>query len=110
MYDEIKNIFYSLTDDVFRIIGKNLVDVESESLVANQAEFYINEEGQRDIIGNNILPALGIEVRQKILEATYNEVVTDGTLTPVGDYSLIQCKYIKLILRDFKELFEGQGD
>ena len=36
-----------MTDDVFRIIGKNLVDVdvESEGLVAKQAEFYITEEG-----------------------------------------------------------------
>ena len=59
--NEIQNIFYSATDDVIRIIGRILVDVQSEGWVAKQAEFYITEEGQRDVIGNNILPALGIE-------------------------------------------------
>ena len=39
--DEIKNIFYSVTEDVIPIIGKILVDVESEGWVVKQAEFYI---------------------------------------------------------------------
>ena len=91
--DEIKNIFYSATEDVIRIIGKILVDVESEGWVVKQAEFYIIGGGQRVIIENNILPSLGIGVRQKRVEASISEVITNGTLTPVGDYSLIQCKY-----------------
>ena len=36
--DGIKNIFYSATDDVIRIIGRTLIDVESEGWMAKQAE------------------------------------------------------------------------
>ena len=59
-----------------------------------------------DIIGNNILPALGIEARQKKLAGSVNEKGTDRTVTFVGDYPQVQCKYIKNIL---KKLFEQKG-
>ena len=75
---EIKNIFYSATDDVFRTISRNFVDIELEGWVAKKAEVYITDGSQKDIIGNNILPALGIEVRQKKVAAHVHEVKTDS--------------------------------
>ena len=89
--DEIKNIIYSATDDVIRIIERILVNVQSEGWVAKQADFYIAEGGQRYILENNTLSALGIEVRQRRLEASLNKAVEDGIETPVGNYSLNQC-------------------
>ena len=86
MSDEIKNLFYSATDEVIRVIGRIIDDDESEGWMANPAEFYITEGGQRYIIGNNILPSLGIHVRQKRVEASVNKVVEAGNETPVGNY------------------------
>ena len=67
------------------------MDAQSEGWVAKQADFYITEGGQRYILGNNTLSALGIEVRQKRVEASLKKVVEDGIESPVGNYSLIQC-------------------
>ena len=79
------------------------MDIESERWVAKKAEFKITEGCQRDIIVNYILPALGIDVRQKKVTGYVHEVGTDSTLTPIGDYSSIHHKYIKNILKEFKE-------
>ena len=55
MPKEIKNVSYIATDDVIRIIGKTFVDNASE-------KFYTSEGGQRKIIRNQILSALGITI------------------------------------------------
>ena len=75
---EIKNIFYSATDEVYRTVSRNFVDIELEGWVAKKAEVYITEGSRKDIIGNNILPALGIEFWQMKVAAYVHEVATNS--------------------------------
>ena len=46
---------------------------------------------------------------KKSVAASVNKVVADSTETPMRNYFVTQCKYIKLKFRDFKELLERQG-
>ena len=54
------------------------MDIELEGWVAKKAEVYITEGSQKDIIGNNILPALGIAARKMKVAAYVHEVTTDS--------------------------------
>ena len=47
MPEEIRNIFYSATDDVIRIMGGIFVDIESKGFVAKIAEFFFITEGSK---------------------------------------------------------------
>ena len=53
------------TEDIIKIIGKIVVSNESEGWISEGAELFIADGGQRDILGNNLLPSLEIEQRQK---------------------------------------------
>ena len=59
-----KKAFYSATEDTIKVIGRIFVEICSEGWLAESVEFFIAVGGQRDIIGRNALPQLGIEVRQ----------------------------------------------
>ena len=77
--------------------------------MAKLAEFYITEGGHTVIIGNNILPALGVEVRRKSVAGFVLDVGTNSTLTSLGGYSPIQRNCIKITLIGFKEIFKCKG-
>ena len=68
------DLFYSSTNDIIKTIGLIVVRIESEGWISEDAEWFITEGGQRNILGNNLLPSLGFEVRQKRVSGGVNDV------------------------------------
>ena len=50
------------------------IDISSERWMAENAELFITEEGQRAIIGNNVLPQFRIKLRHKQMVSSANEI------------------------------------
>ena len=79
MPSEIRNVFYSATDDFITIAGRIFVDSESERYLAKTV-YYITEGGQRDIIGNLILPLSGVKLRQRLVSRFVNDAIGNSVI------------------------------
>ena len=106
--NQLRNAFYSATDDTIKMIGRISVDIRSKGWLAKKLKLLITEGGQRVIIGNNAFPQLCIEVRQKLLSGSFNEVEMQGDCL-VKQYSTIKHNFVYLILHRFKNLFKSIG-
>ena len=71
---DFRNVFYSATNDIIKIIGQVVVRIESEGWFFEGVELFITDGSQRDILGNNLLPSLGIEIRQERVSRGVNDV------------------------------------
>ena len=100
--------FFKATNDTIKIIGRLFDDIRSEGWLAENKERFVTEGGQREISCNNALPQLGIEVRQKPISGSVNEVEMQGDCLR-KQYSPKQRKFVESILHRFKDLFERKS-
>ena len=72
---------------MIKIIGRIFINVESEGWMAENADLFITEGVQRNVIGNKVLPQLKSEIRQKhiVRSVEENEQRTNSSDIP---YSL----------------------
>ena len=91
--DEIRNAFYSATDDIIKIIGQIVVSIESEDWISESAELFITEGGQRDMITHSLIPSSGIEVRRSQVSQGVNDVVAGHQDQTQTEYLPVQRKH-----------------
>ena len=65
-------------EDIIKTIGKIVVSIESEGWISEGAELFITDGGQRDILGNILMPSLKTEEHQKRV----SRVVSDSARGP----------------------------
>ena len=61
----VKNLYCGFTDDTINILGKIIVRTQSNGWISEETPFFITGGHERNILGNDNLPKLGIEVTQK---------------------------------------------
>ena len=61
----IKDLYCGFTDDTINISGKIIVRTQSNEWISKETPFFITGGHERNILGNDNLPKLGIEVKQK---------------------------------------------
>ena len=61
----IKDLYCGFTDDTISIIGKIIVRTQSNGWISEETPFFITGAYERNILGIDIPPKLGIEVTQK---------------------------------------------
>ena len=62
----IKDLYCGFTDDTINIRVKIIVRTQSNGWVSGETPLLITDDHERNILGNDNLPKLGIEVKQKI--------------------------------------------
>ena len=61
----IKDLYCGFTDDTINILGKIIVWTQSNGWISEETPFSITGGHERNILGNDHLPKLGIEVTQR---------------------------------------------
>ena len=62
---QTNQLYCGLTDSTINSLGKIIVLTQSNSCICEETHFFITGMHERNILGNDILPKLGIEVKQK---------------------------------------------
>ena len=60
--ERIKDLYSAFTDDNINILGKIIVRTQSNGWISEETPFFIPGGHERNILGNDNLPKLGIEV------------------------------------------------
>ena len=103
--NEIRNVFYSATEDVIKIIGRIDVRTDFRGWISEGAELFLTYGGQRDTIGNILCPSLGMSASEA--SNTRGTGVVEGPQDhSQAEFSTIERKYSKTVLSDFEEKFE----
>ena len=91
--NEIRNVFYSATEDVIKIIGRIDVRTDFRGWISEGAELFLTEGGQRDTIGIILFPSLGISASEAC--NTRGTGVVEGRQDHAqAEFLTIQRKYI----------------
>ena len=61
----IKDLYCGFTNDTINILGKIIVRTQSNGWISEDTPFFITGGQERNILGNDNLPKLGIEVTQR---------------------------------------------
>ena len=60
-----RELYYGFTNDTINIIGKVVVRLQSNGWTADETPFFITSGHERNILGNDNLPKIGIEIAQR---------------------------------------------
>ena len=60
-----KDIYYGFTDSAINFCGKVILPIFSNGWSHNDCHFFLTEGHERNILGNDNLPKVGIEISQK---------------------------------------------
>ena len=60
-----RKLYCGFTNDTINIIGKVVVRIQSNGWTADVTPFFIHSEHERNILGNDNLPRIGIEIAQR---------------------------------------------
>ena len=60
-----RELYCGFTNDTINIIGKVVVRLQSNGWIADETPFFITSGHERNILGNNNLPRIGIEIAQR---------------------------------------------
>ena len=61
----IKELYCGFTNDTINILGKIIVRTQSNGWISEETPFFITGGHERNILGNDNLPKLGIEISQR---------------------------------------------
>ena len=61
----IKDLYCGFTNDTINILGKIIARAQSNGWISKETPFFITGGNERNILGNDNLPKLGIEVTQR---------------------------------------------
>ena len=62
---KIRELYCGFTNDTINIIGKVVVRLQSNGWIADETPFFIPSGHERNILGNDNLPRIGIEIAQR---------------------------------------------
>ena len=83
--DEITKTYQGFGSTI-KIIGKVCVRIRSKGWDAKHQKLFITEGAERNLLGNDILPNLGIEVLQKQPLSNGPELRKTPNRSPIGTY------------------------
>ena len=106
----IKDLYCGFTNGTINILGKIIVRTQSNGWISEETPFFITGGHERNILGNDNLPKLGIEISQRkcpqpicmisqpTLESEYKNLpsLSDNILTSLRTYSLEWGKYLTI--------------
>ena len=61
----IKDLYCGFTNDTINILGKIIIRTQSNGWISEDTPFFITGGHERNILGNDNLPKLGIEITQR---------------------------------------------
>ena len=106
----MKDLYCGFTNDTINILGKIIVRTKSNGWISEETPFFITGGHERNILGKDNLPKLGIEVTQRkcpqpicmvnqpTTESEYKKLpsLSDKILTSSKNYSLEWGKYLTI--------------
>ena len=101
----IKDLYCGFTNDTINILGKIIVRKQSNGWISEDTPFFITGGHERNILGNENLPKLGIEVKQRKCPQPIC-MVNQPTLK--SEYKNLPSLSDK-IFNEFKDLFTRVG-
>ena len=99
-----RELYRGFTNDTMNIIGKNVVRIQSNGWIADETPFFITSRHERNILGNDHLPRIGIEIAQRQPLLPVNNV----TLPDLGKLSNHSDTILNLYHK-YKRLFNRVG-
>ena len=102
MEKRIKDLYCGFTDDTINILGKIIVKTQFNGWICEETSFFITGGHERNILGNDNLPELGIEVKQK----KYPEPICMVNQPPFESKCINQHSSNEKVFSEFKELFK----
>ena len=72
-----RELYCGFTNDTINIIGKTVVKIQSNGWIADETSFFITSGHERNILGNDNLPQIGIEAQRQPLLPVNNVTLPD---------------------------------
>ena len=101
----IKELYCGFTNDTINILGKIIVRTQSNGWISDETPFFITGGHERNILGNDNLPKLGIEISQRKCP---QPICMVNQPTPKSEYKNLP-PFSDNIFNEFKNLFTRVG-